>query len=223
MDQLFNELYPITSKSAFIEGDINNLVDIFIEWQNPLIQKNKNSFQISTIKGSLSEALKKLVPLTTGERRRYLFIPTQNQWVAYFDNGHTGTDRTAPTVLGQKSNSKNIYFSFDNNTEETTFELYDKLQNEIKLIRSIAVLKESKWEFDQYGSPLPFEKTENYSTRQIKKRFNIDLLTEYMKSLEIDAFNQNYYQNDAILIEKVGPIFPSTKQLSLEEAQNFFQ
>ena len=166
----------------------------------------------------------KLCPLTTPERRKYLFIPTQDKWVAFFDNGLTGTDRTAPEVLGGKLVAKMVYITFDHSSEETTFEYYSNVNNNFDLLRSIATINEGKWSFHQYGSPLFFEKTENYKTRQIKNRFNINLLIEYLEKLGIHGFNENFYlcQQGAVLLEKKGPVFDNTKTLSLLQAQNHF-
>lgn len=42
---------------------------------------------------TLPGALARLVPLTSVERRRYLFVARcGGEWTAYFDNGRTGSD-----------------------------------------------------------------------------------------------------------------------------------
>lgn len=224
MESLFNKLSPITSKVAFIQEDINVIVEKFLEWQNPLISKHHNSFKKAITTTNLETSLMELCPLTTPERRKYLLIPAQNQWVAFFDNGHTGTDRTAPEVLGDKLDAKTVYITFDHNSEETTFEYYSNVNNNFDLVRSIATINEGKWSFHQYGSPLSFEKTENYKARKIKSRFNLNLLIEYLEKLGIYAFNEDFYlcQEGAVLLEKKGPMFDNTKKLSLQQAQNYF-
>lgn len=226
MKSLFNnELYPITSTVAFIQADLDSIVKEFISWQTPLIANHNNTFETITIKEDLKDTLLSLCPLTTTERRRYLFIPTKNNWVAFFDNGHIGTDRTAPEILGQKLKSKVIYASLNNTTEENTFEYYDMLHDEFELIRSVAVIKESKWEFHQYGKPLTFEHPENYTIKPIKKRFTSEILLEYLNYLGIQADDENFYdtKKGAILLNKKGPKFENTKELDLNAAKSFFR
>jgi hypothetical protein len=224
MDVLFKELSPITTKIAFICGDINIIVKTFLEWQTPLISAHNNSFKKTILTTDLKSTLMELCPLTTGEKRRYLFIQTTNNWVAFFDNGHTGTDRSAPEVLSKKLKSKHIYISYNFDTKEVLFDYYDLIGNNFDLIRSIATIKEGKWIFHQYGTPLLFEKTEYYKSKQIKNRFNIEILLAYLTEFDINVFNENYYapKKGAILLNKQGPKFNTTKTLQLNEAQDFF-
>lgn len=219
---LFNaNLYPITSAIAFINETPELIVNELIKWQTPLIEKYKNSLSTVQINEDFTNTLLSLCPLTTAERRKYLLIPINSEWTAFFDNGHTGTDRTAPKVLGRKLNKSTIYVSSSKSLEENTFEYYGIKDNEYQLIRSIAVIKESKWEFHQYGKMFDFENTDTYKSRIIKSRFTNEILVHYLNHLGISLNNLNY--NNSILVSKVGPKFEQTKELSLEEAQNFFR
>ena len=226
MEVLFDDkLRPITTKIAYLKTDIDLIIENFTNWQIPLIAKHDNTFSKHTIVSNLKKTLLHLCPLTTAERRRYLFVPTQSKWVAFFDNGHTGTDRTIPEVLSKNLNAECVYFSYDPNTEETLFDYFKKVDNnEIDLSRSIATINDGGWKFHQYGTPLLFEKQENYKIRQIKSRFNLNLLSEYLKNLGINAFEENYYNTSkgSILLDKHGRKFDNTKDLTLEQAQDFF-
>ena len=53
--------------------------------------------------------------------------------------------------------------------------------------RMVRVMKDSKWEFFTLGEPLPFEDTQNYDQRTIRKRFGIDLALEYCQKLGVDV------------------------------------
>lgn len=226
MTTLFNnELHPITSSIAFIQKDIKTVVNEFIKWQEPLINKHNNSFKTNVINNDLRNTLLDLCPLTTIERRRYLFIPTKSEWTAFFDNGHTGTDRTAPEVLGKKLNAKVIYISFNQLSEENVFEYYNLKDDNYDLIRSISVIKESKWEFHQYGDYLPFENIDKYKLKPIKERFTINLLNDYLKQFNINIFDENFYdtEKESILLNKIGQKFNDTKELDLNQAQTFFK
>lgn len=215
---------PITDKMAFLKADIGLVVEAFLAWQTPLVAEHKNIFYKVSINDSLEKLFQSLCPLTTAERRRYLFIPTQSEWVTLVDNGHTGTDRTIPEVLSTVINTDCVFFTYDSQTEETILDIYGMIEaNKIDLIRSIAVVKEDGWRFYQYGSPLPFEDLVSYKSRRIKDRFNRPILNHYLKELGIDAFNDAFYNSkDAIMLIKQGPQFKNTKELTIEEAQNFF-
>ena len=224
MQALFERLKPITSKVAFIKADINQIVEKFLEWQSPLIAEHKNSFERTSINHTLENALLRLCPLTTVELRKYLFIPTNSPWVAFFDNGHMGTDRTAPEVLSKMLNTECVYVVCDADTGETLLDIYGKNSSaETDLIRSIAVIKEGGWKFYQYGTPLPFEDLEKYKARLIKNRFNLSMLNDYLKKFSIDIFNETFYCPDtAMLLSKSGPKFEATVELTLQQAQRFF-
>ena len=226
MTVLFDDkLRPITTKIAYIKADINLIIKEFVNWQTPLISEFNNTFSILKIKDDFKKTLLHLCPLTTAERRRYLFLPTQSEWVAFFDNGHTGTDRTVPEVISKNLKAECVYISYDSTTEETLFDYYKEIDNnEVDLFRSIAIIKEGGWKFYQYGNPLSFEKQENYKIRQIKSRFNLKILSEYLKKLNINAFDESYYNTstEAILLDKQGSKFENTKELTLQQAQSFF-
>jgi hypothetical protein len=51
-----------------------------------------------------------LLPLTSSDTRRYLFIPTNSDWTAYFDNSHTGAvpEYSQYVALLLKTNSLRI-------------------------------------------------------------------------------------------------------------------
>ncbi len=219
-----NKLNPITTKLSFIKGDIDDIINEFLAWQVPLHLKHSIFFSKSSVNESLENVLLSLCPLTTAERRRYLFIPTLQDWVAFLDNGHTGTDRTIPEVLGGKLNFETVYFSHDPFSQETLFDYFGKSINGTKFTRSIATINEGGWRFFQYGEPLFFEKVENYKSRQIKKRFDLSLLAEYLLFLGIDAFNEEFYKStNAVMISKEGPLFSGTRELSIHQAQKWFR
>jgi len=128
MNSLFSELTPITSKIAFLKSNIDDIANELIDWQTSLVSQHNNSFKKEVVaSNNLKTTLYHLCPLATGERRRYLFIPTKNEWVAFFDNGHVGTDRTSPKIIGKKLSAQTIYISYNLSSEETSFEYYNVL------------------------------------------------------------------------------------------------
>ncbi len=223
---LNNKLYPITSQMAFLKANIEDVKTEFLKWQNPLVEKFDNHFDFKEINQTLNKVLETLLPLTTSERRRYILIPTKNDWVCLLDNGHIGTDRTVPEILGKRLKCRTIFSVYDYQTENTLLDIFDTKEKDsnFDLIRSISSINENGWEFEQYGNVQNFENTEYYKLRQIKKRFNFNILKEYLLKIGIDAFNDEFYNSKkSILIEKKGQMFNTTKELSLEEARTFFK
>jgi len=88
-----DRLAPMTSTLGFLEADHILAAQTFCDWLEPIMQKARGaSFTQRLVSGKLAEILALLLPLTSVERRRYLFVPTASSWTAFFDNGHHGTD-----------------------------------------------------------------------------------------------------------------------------------
>lgn len=229
MDPVFRDLKPITRAFGFIEGNAEELgiiADTLVDWQNPLVKEFKNRFVKKSLPHySLESTLLELCPLTNCEIRKFLLIPTESQWVAFFDNLHMGTDTTGLVNICRLLKKQTIHFHTI--PESTTFEIfaYSEKIGSFDTVRSISAVKESKWDFDLYGEPLPFERLEYYKAKQIKKRFNFDILVEYLGHLGIRAFREDFYKPDkgSVLIEKIGPKFEATKEFTLQQAKDFWK
>src|SRR5215217_9059618 len=85
-------LAPITSTVGFLEAPLDDAVRAFVDWERSVHEPLGTSVTQRPVAGGLEEVLLSLLPLTSVVRRRYLFIPTASPWVAFFDNGHRGTD-----------------------------------------------------------------------------------------------------------------------------------
>lgn len=219
----FMKIYPITRQFAFIKGDINIIFKTFVDWQNLICSKNNNSVEFQVLHDDFYKTLYRLSPLTTGERRRYLFIKC-GDWIAFIDNGHLGTDRGTATYLGETCKSDVIYFYSNNYTGENLFEYYDIINGNSNLKRAIAVTNENNWKFFQFGKPFDFELKDVNKIKPIKDRFTQTHLVQYLEHLGIKLFNYSFSdtQSGSIFINKIGPLFNSTKELSLDQLSEFF-
>ena len=93
MRLLLNDcLAPITSEIGLIETDHHSAAREFLEWQRTIHEGRGLSLVNRSVSGTVEEVLLTLLPLTSIEARRYLFVPTASPWTAYFDNGWRGTD-----------------------------------------------------------------------------------------------------------------------------------
>src|SRR5262245_28318856 len=97
MNDLFGgKLAPITNTIGFIRCDCSRAAQAFFDWQEGIQTKRGVSLIEGKIHGDFESAIRRLLPLTSVERRRYLFVPTRSAWTAFLDNGHQGTDVFSP-------------------------------------------------------------------------------------------------------------------------------
>jgi hypothetical protein len=234
---LGDRLAPITSEIGFIEGPIARVVEAFIAWQAPL-QLGGVTLTSHQVSGDLETALRSLLPLTSDERRRYLFTPTRSRWVAYFDNGHRGTDVfSAISYLARTIKVNAVRVMAIPNTIESNvgqakgrygglmLEVYGPQRGHfLNIQRSVGLINDGgRWRFDANGPPFPFEKTDRYAAKSTKERFSFADLVEYLDAFEIRAFSDNFYEvSDAQLILKNGPALPDSRAYTLEEARRDF-
>src|SRR5687768_3207028 len=93
MSELFSgQFSPITSEIGFLRCSAETAVEAFVAWQTPIQKKRGVSLSITKEVGHLDKQLNRLLPLTSVEHRRMLFVPTAGEWTAYFDNGWQGAD-----------------------------------------------------------------------------------------------------------------------------------
>lgn len=235
MNFLFdNKLAPVTSEIGFLEVDHAAAVAAFVSWQKP-IQENRGVVLCERlVEGSLNQVLKTLNPLTSVERRRFLFVPTfSTRWVAYFDNGHRGTDATSViSFLAKRIGCMGIRVVAIPDQKEvsasgasgqhgaTIMEVYGQDDTDfLNYIRSVSVTNDGKkWCFSQAGVPFHFENLSNYKNREVKERFTGELLESYLNDFGISPFNEDFYMpsgTKASLVEKSGPSAPGMQQFSM--------
>ena len=173
MNLLFdNRLAPLTSRIGFLEGDVELITQTFVRWQQPIQSGRGVSLSVRPVSAKLDALLCSLLPLTSVERRRFLFVSTRSPWVAYFDNGHKGADTFScisflakqlncrglgiaavpNTIAGESKNAKGRYGA-------VILEAYGgKATDFLNYVRSVSVANDGgKWVFSQAGAPFPFE------------------------------------------------------------------
>lgn len=237
MKLLFDDdLAPITSTIGFLETGVGSAVSSFEFWQKPLWERSGSQLVKKTVLGDLRTVLLSLLPLNTVERRRFLFIPTHSKWVAYVENGMHGTDAVAPmSYLAEKVGCRGLRVTAVPNTRRregnktigrygaTVLEIYGaKHTYFLNYIRTISALNDGgHWSFHVGGTPQPFENLDSYKAKRIKDRFAPELLQKYLEIMGLHPFEESFYlpKGRAILIEKIGTLYPQTKEITLEEAR----
>lgn len=228
---------PITSEIGFIELEPSAVVSAFAEWHGRLRAPFGVRVSLREVHGSLADALSALLPLTSVERRRYLFAPSASQWTAYFDNGRRGTDAFAHVgslaeqlscrgmrVVAVPNNPPKLYGNSPGTYGGTILEVYSQqAAHPLGVERTIAAVNDGgRWTFDESGPPYEFEHTERYQERFIRRRFTFDMLDEYLQHFGIRVFDDSFYlpEGRATLVEDHGPKFSQTRCFTLEEEQS---
>lgn len=232
---LDDRLAPMTSNLGFVEAPIDVLVEVFMRWQESTRARFGASYTQRTVTGDLQQLLGTLLPLTTHERRRFLFLPTADpKWTAYFDNGPLGS--SAPTTLvglalvaGLRSVRATLIPNSGRDSQPggrygaNVFEVYaESPAHPDGIERSIELINDGgRWRFSEDGPPLPFEDVSAYRARRAKDRFPPALLERYLSELGIRAFEDSFYAPDrcGVLVEKQGREVKDIQHLTLAEAR----
>lgn len=244
MQLLMNDQFaPITSTIGFLETNLSVAVAAFSTWQQQLRQERSDGLLLEkqVVSGRLANVLQALLPLNASEPQRYLFIPTNSSWIAYFDNARQGTDPfSMVSYLSEQIHCRGLTVTAIPNTinEFSTpgcgrygaveLEIFGPQKNEwLNLIRSISVINNGGvWEFNEQGNPLPFERTENYQSEDIPARFTFEMLRIYLQALGLSPFDESFYlpsePEGAVLIELKDPQASQIKEYSLAEVQSHF-
>ncbi len=238
MDLLFSDkLAPITSHMGFIEAECEVVAKHFVDWEQEIKSKWGQYVESYPVSESIESVLRRLLPLVTSPRTRYLLIPTRSRWTAYLDNGYRGTDPSAISYLARRIKCRSIFMVAAPHTLSKTgiprrgrqgaviFELYGPDDTDwLNHIRSIRAFNDAgKWEFHERGAMLPFENPEAYGARYIRDRFTFEMLRDYLKALGLSPFEEDFYlppdDNVARLIELRGKLPPKMKEFTLEQVR----
>jgi len=213
---LDNTFSPITSEIGFLQVDHETAVEVYMSWQQQILGRYGLVLRREQLAQPLDESLRRLLPLSSSIRDRFLFVSTKGHWVAFFDNWWRGTDAAAPMCfLAGKLKCKGLRVVAVPHTmpaevaKETQgeygasiLEVYDDTGNASRTI--YAANDGGKWEFGQSGVPLPFEVLDVYRARRIQDRFNHERMDMYLREMGLRAFDETFYLPSASLIRKEG-------------------
>jgi hypothetical protein len=242
MRLLFNDrLAPITETIGFLEAPMHAAVQAFVEWQRTIHERLGRTIAQQPLSGSLEQHLLALLPLTSVLRERYLFLPTASPWIAYVDNGHQGTDAfSTMSFLAQRLGCRGLRVTAAPDTIEGEFRgargRYGGLVLEVygpepthflNYVRSISLVNDGgRWDFNQGGTPFPFERLESYSARRQRDRFTSEMLESYLSALGLSPFEEGFYLPRAgeggILVEQSGTRPEGMRDFTLAEARADF-
>jgi hypothetical protein len=226
---------PVTSTMGFLELGAEQAAQAFATWHRELMTPRGISVEVLPVTGTLEQALSSLLPLTSGETQRHLFIPTHSAWTAYVENGWTGTDAASPMrVMARRLGIRCLRVVAVPHTLRkhqggrygaVMLDVYGpkqpgKLHN---YVRALGASNDGgRWVFDQEGEPFPFEQVERYQARRVRDRFTFEMLKDYLRHLGLAPFEEDFYMppgSCAWLIQKTGPFGTTLQEYTLEEAR----
>ena len=226
---------PVTSTMGFLELGAEQAAQAFATWEREVMTPRGITVEVLPVSGTLEQVLSSLLPLTSGETQRELFIPTRSAWTAYVENGWTGTDAASPMsymarrlsirclrvvavphTLGKHQGGRYGGVMLDVFGPEQP----GKLTN---YVRAVEVANDGgRWVFEQEGEPFPFEQVEKYQARRVRDRFTFEMLKDYLRHLGLAPFEEDFYMppgSCAWLIQKTGPFGTIMQEYTLEEAR----
>ncbi len=229
---------PITDEVGFIDTSIDKCVDAFVTWFGPIQLARGATLRTTCIAGAVPHRLSTLLPLTSHERRRMLFLPTNSNWTAYLDNSWRGTDaysvvshlclllgchgvRARSSACNTRSPRKPTHTMI----KSIIFELYSPTAADCDFLntrRSVSmVIDGTSKTFDTGGAPLDFEQVDRYASKRIEHRFDADMLNAYLQQMGIHAFDEQYFvtRTPAMLIEVCGAQSDKLREYTLDQAK----
>jgi hypothetical protein len=228
---------PVTSTMGFLETSAEHAARAFAAWQGGLLAPRGIAVEVRPVSGPLEQALSALLPLTSPERRRHLFLPTRSAWTAYVDNARGGTDAaSAMSYMAETLGCRGLrvvavphtYRKGQGRYGAVMLDMYapHRTTTGFNYVRALGASNDGgRWAFDQFGEPFPFEKLEQYQARRVRDRFTFDMLKEYLHHLGLSPFEEDFYLPQgapAWLVEKTGPVVPTHKEYTLAQAQEGF-
>ncbi len=226
---------PVTSTMGFLELGAEQAARAFATWQEGLMTPRGISVEVLPVSGTLEQALSSLLPLTSGETQRELFIPTRSAWTAYVENGWTGTDAASPmSYMAQRLSIRclrvvavphTLHKHQGGRYGAVMLDMFgpEKLEKILNYVRSIYAANDGgRWVFGHSGEPFPFEQVEKYQARRVRDRFTFEMLKDYLRHLGLAPFEEDFYMppgSRAWLIQKTGPFTTVGREYTLEEAR----
>lgn len=225
---------PITDAAGFIDLPAAELAGWYQRWR-----PQDADYVVYRVGDDLNAIFESLLPLNT-HRSRILVVGTHSKWTACFDNSLDGSDTNWVRVAARANDCSCVKFAYVDPLHRDDTGRYgivefstaiplarDVIFDEIEGIEdgySIRIVSLSddggRVAFRQFGKAFNFEEISSYSKKRKRDRFTFPMLDNYLTEFGIRAFDDTFYKaDDAFVIERVAPRWPSEREKSLEEAR----
>jgi hypothetical protein len=230
MKSLLDDRYvPLTHQIGFLEGDFDEIADVYLRWQRSL----HGEVSSEVLNAPLATALHRLEPLTTPWEKE-LFIATNSRWVAYFNNGLRVSDPESPighlaTIVPCRGLAVRCVPDRSSVTARDALRIYGAISftmfvahqtDWLNQERHVCAMNDGgRWTFFDRGIQQPFEHPEKYKARRIRDRFPPEMLEEYCAALDIRVFDENFYGGKTLIAKRPNQLTPNSPVMSLQEAR----
>ncbi|MBL7786822.1 MAG: hypothetical protein JNM36_13010 [Chitinophagales bacterium] len=216
--------FPFNVRMYFIKGNIEELVSIFVNWLTN-IEANSNKILTEHYHENLNVSIPRLLPFTTAEERRHIFVQLDDNWTFYLSNFMLGTDNSVPYFVSEQLKTSCLGIIYDTNSKFIELLSWSNVTRSFELERFVGYHTEiSKTEFMSQGQALPFERTDLFVKRKIKERFTDESIIAFLEGMIIPInFSDDTIVRDTFFVYKKGKMWPSTKEYSWESAlRNYY-
>lgn len=213
MKQLLEgKLAPLTDSLGFVQAPLKAVEETYFHWRKNL--PYDVNIRRETMNGTLIDLLPQLEPLGP---MKNLFVSTQSNWTAYFDNNLNGADvfshaAYVANVLGCRAVRlvccpNSLTSATDSRRGRYGGALFEVTGPDgtppLMYERTVWATNDGgRWSFGADGTPFPFEETDAYSNRKIKDRLTDEMLERYCAALGIRLFDQTFYGRQAVLFRQ---------------------
>lgn len=153
---------------------INKLGSLFFD------RKKLKNIKIESMKTTLTEWVDPIYGQLSTFFIGSSILEANSVFLSNSPDGWSTMSRSISRLLGCKC----IQIRISNNPKNSIFE-YSLIQSGESL-RIVQLLQDTKWTFFTEGDPLPYEDLASYENNRISKRFNTELIKNYLKVENID-------------------------------------
>lgn len=217
------ELFGTFGRSfGLVQASCEVVEQAFRTWQDEFLSKWGMSLRSEICSGTIVGALRGLLPRTSPIATKYLFWPVGQGWTLFFDNGVSGTDAGAPSVLSARVHSNAIRVVMSQEIVDAVTKkisqygatIFEYHADGIERRHVFAANDGGKWKFGQAGNPFEFEDVAAYNERSIQKRFTPAMLLAYLKALgvELDGNIGSEASHSGYILTKIGKMPASLRE-----------
>ncbi len=219
-----NKFAPLTDSVSFIELEIDLALKNLLDWINNRGNDLYSKIDCKEFTGNFCDLIKEIGTISYPEKT--VLFQTKSNWIGYVENLITGTEIWRITQIAQRINNEKESIGVQawygggnkiaNGWSGGSFSLFEG----DNMKRHIMLSDQDKWEFDQSGTPLPFEEVEKYNEKLVRNRFTPEMLQRYLLHYGIDYFNDDFYMPEgskAYIIEYVRDPYENEESKTLHQ------
>ena len=193
-------LRPAGVTTGFLRASFVDVLGHLTGWRRSLGQT------VSEQQIGFSDLVAALEPFEAPWTREALF--DCGEWTAYMNNARSGGDPSAAapylaTSLGIECFTATHAPRHGPGHAQTSLQIFGPTGlPPLMGVRTITAHSEDgRWTWDLYGQEQSFERVDRYRDRMIRKRFDRQLLMEYLAAVGIRADDEDFYGQGALVVQ----------------------